>query len=163
MFSLHVLSAIASAIAIALVASTALAGLKLPANCAPNRGNLSNCVPILACLGDSGIFFTGRAIGWGKGTHAGQTSANFGCHGQWRAQGSFGFGEATLECDNGLTGKAFFTYQHPETGTASGIGRLSTGEIFHVWSGNNVDQFLINKYGEVDAGALCQNFTAPGT
>lgn len=55
-----------------------------------------------------------------------------------------------------------FTYQHPQTGTASGLGKLSNGESFRVWSGANVDQFLINKYGDVDAGALCQSFSKPG-
>ncbi len=124
---------------------------------------MSNCVPILACLGGSGVYFTGRAIGWGHGTHAGWTSADTSCHGEWRAKGSLGFGEATLVCDNGLSGKAFFTYQHSETGTASGLGQLSNGETFHVWSGTNVDQFLINRYGDVDAAALCQNFSKPGS
>ncbi|WP_170326278.1 hypothetical protein [Ruegeria arenilitoris] len=163
MFSLHVLSAIAPVTAIALVATTAQAGPKLPADCLAHQGTSANCVPILACLGDSGIYFTGRAIGWSKGTYAGRTSAEFSCHGEWRAQGRLGFGEATLECDNGLTGSAFFTYQHPETGTASGLGRLSNGDTFHVWSGANVDQFLITRYGDVDAGALCRTFAKPGT
>ncbi|MES0825680.1 hypothetical protein [Ruegeria sp. SCP11] len=163
MLSLHVLSAIAPATAIALVVTVAQAGPKLPADCLENRGSSSNCAPILACLGSSGVYFTGRAVGWGQGTHAGRTSADFSCHGEWRAQGSLGFGEATLECDNGLTGNAFFTYQHAETGTASGIGLLSNGEAFQVWSGANVDQFLINRYGDVDAGALCQSFAKPGT
>lgn len=162
MFSLHVLSAIAPATAITLVATSVLAGPKLPSDCVGTRNSTSNCAPILACLGDSGIYFTGRAIGWGSGTHAGRTSADFGCHGEWTANGSFGFGEATLECDNGLTGRAFFTYQHPETGTASGLGMLSNGESFHVWSGTNVDQFLVNKYGDIDTSALCQSFAKPG-
>ncbi|WP_420585694.1 hypothetical protein [Ruegeria sp.] len=161
MFIQRFLSAIPLVTAITVVAVPANSGPKLPTDCVPDPSKGANCVPILACLGQDGVYFTGRAVGWNSGTFAGQSSAAFACFGEWLSQGSFGLGEAKITCDNALTGRAFFTYQHPETGTATGLGFLSNGEPFRVWTGFNVEQFLLNEYGDINTADMCKAASKP--
>ncbi len=47
------------------------------------------------------------------------------------------------------------------TGTATGLGALSNGEPFRVWTGFNVDQFLLNEYGDIDASEMCKAASKP--
>ena len=39
----------------------------------------ANCVRVVACIGDEGIWFNGRAFGRGKGTFSGATSTGQMC------------------------------------------------------------------------------------
>ncbi|MGR3761005.1 hypothetical protein ACUXV3_12865 [Roseobacteraceae bacterium NS-SX3] len=145
----------------ALAPAAADAGPDLAFDCVHKPYDRSNCSPLVACLGGTGIYFTGRAVGWNEGTFAGATSANYVCTGRWQTNGFLGLGEAVFECSNGTTGMAYFTSRDPATGTASGLGRLSNGLTVQMWSGKNVQQFLLNKFGEVDQTKLCRDLNAP--
>ncbi|WP_406646321.1 hypothetical protein QEZ52_19490 [Aliisedimentitalea scapharcae] len=161
MFDLRILSAIPPLTAIALMASPALSAPKVDLDCDQTFDGAELCSPLVACLGQTGIYFTGRAMGWNSGVFAGDTNAGFTCFGQWRLNGFLGLGEATIECDNALTGIVYFTSHDPETGTASGLGRLSNGETIHMWSGHNIRQFLRNESEEVNPRLLCNDVEVP--
>ena len=155
------LSRILPAAAIMLLPLTATAGPKVDLTCDLIPGSLSSCSPLIACIPEAGIYFTGRALGWGDGTFAGETNAGFGCTGSWMTRNFLGLGQAVFECDNDLTGAAYFTYQDNATGTVTGSGAMSNGLSVQVWSGHNVRQFLINEQGDVDAQLICGDLPVP--
>jgi hypothetical protein len=161
MFDLRILSVIPPLTAIVVMAEIASASPAIDQSCDQTYQGRDTCSPIVACLGEAGIYFTGRAIGWNTGTFAGETNAGFTCFGQWQLKGFLGLGEATIECDNDLTGAIYFTYQDPETGTAIGIGRLSNGGTVQMWSGHNIRQFLKNESGEVNPRLMCAEVEVP--
>lgn len=161
MIGFRILSVIPTLTAIAVVTQAGAAGLKLPEDCTLRPNDPASCAPLVACLGGTGIYFTGRAIGWNTGTHAWRSSAGFSCYGEWSVTGSLGLGEATIECDNGLTGAAYFFSRDPQTGTGIGLGRLSSGQEFHLWTGHNVKQFLLNQYGDLNPAKLCSGLSKP--
>lgn len=66
-----------------------------------------------------------------------------------------------MSCENGLTGFVLFTYQDGQTGTATGFGKMSNGHGIQGWSGHNIQQFLINESGDVNAQLLCDSFIVP--
>jgi hypothetical protein len=155
------LSRILSVAAITLVPICAHASPKVDMSCLLHFDSPGSCTPLVACLPEANIYFTGRALGWNEGTFAGNTSADFSCTGTWRGQNMFGLGQAIFECDNGLTGAAYFTYQDVETGTATGSGVMSNGMNLQVWSGRNIQQFLVNETGDVDAPLMCGDVQVP--
>jgi hypothetical protein len=165
MFDLRLFSALrplnAAAIVSALLAAPALAGPKVDPSCDQSYEGRATCAPLIACMGETGIYFTGRAIGWNSGTFAGETNAGFACFGEWTFKGFLGLGEAVIECDNGLTGVIYFTSQDAETGTAIGIGRLSNNATVQMWSGHNIRQFLKNESGEVEPRLMCADVEVP--
>ena len=165
MFDLRVLSAVPTlttfAIVTSLLATPSLAGPKVDPNCDQTYEGRATCAPLIACMGETGIYFTGRAIGWNSGTFAGETNAGFACFGEWTFKGLLGLGEAVIECDNGLTGVIYFTAQDAETGTAIGIGRLSNDTKVQMWSGHNIRQFLKNESGEVEPRLMCADVEVP--
>ncbi|MCV3270121.1 hypothetical protein [Roseobacter sinensis] len=155
------LSRIAPVAAIALCPALASAGPKVDMSCQDDIGTPENCVPLIACIGGEGNYFTGRAMGWNEGTFAGDTQAGPSCSGAWTSQNSLGLGQAVFECDNGTSGVAFFTYQDSLTGTATGQGLMSDGSRLRVWSGRNIRQFIANKSGDVDAALTCGEVVVP--
>ena len=165
MFDLRVLSAVPTlttfAIITSLFAAPALAGPKVDPNCDQTNEGRATCAPLIACMGETGIYFTGRAIGWNSGTFAGETNAGFACFGEWTFKGFLGLGEAMIECDNGLTGVIYFTSQDAATGTAIGIGRLSNDATVQMWSGHNIRQFLKNESGDVEPRLMCADVEVP--
>lgn len=165
MFDLRLFSVVRSlplvVTVVALLAAPALAGPKVDPNCDQTYEGRATCAPLIACMGETGIYFTGRAIGWNSGTFAGETNAGFACFGEWTFKGFLGLGEAVIECDNGLTGVIYFTAQDAETGTAIGIGRLSNDTKVQMWSGHNIRQFLKNESGEVEPRLMCADVEVP--
>ncbi len=155
------LSRILTAAAIVLVPVVTVSGPKVDPDCHMRFGHPDSCSPLVACLGGTGIYFTGRAIGWDTGTFAGDTNGGFSCVGQWQARTALGVGRAAFNCDNGRHGIAFFTSQDNATGTASGFGALDDGSPLRVWSGHNIRQFLINKTGDVDTRLKCGDMDIP--
>ena len=147
--------------AIGLVPNPGMTDPKANLPCPRNPGSADNCTPLVACIPEAGIFITGRAFGWGKGSLAGETNADFACTGFWTADGPFGAGKVELTCENGLTGIVLFTYQDGETGTTTGFGKMSDGKRIQGWSGHNIRQFVINESGDVDAGLLCSGVAVP--
>lgn len=128
---------------------------KLDRTCTLKSGSAENCVPVVGCLGGTGVYFTGRAFGWGSGGIAIETSHQLTCHGTWTSRGPMGFGQAEFACDDGRTGAGLYTSQDGATGTATGFGKLSDGKHLRVWSGHNIDQFMTNQNGDVNTGLEC--------
>lgn len=102
----------------------------------------NNCVRVLACIGDEGLWLDGQARGWGKGTILAVISDGTPCAGTWRADGPLGFGLAEATCEDGVTMQAVYTTRDDETGTAIGTGRDSLGRQIRAWSGLYVLDFL---------------------
>lgn len=124
-------------------------------------GDPSACAPVVACFESTGIHFTGRAIGWDRGTLAGVTSAGALCTGDWVSRNALGVGQATFACDDGTSGTAFFTYQDSLTGTATGHGLATPLGRLRVWSGHNIRQFLVADTGEIDPQLMCGDTPIP--
>ena len=119
----------------------------LQAPCAMTEGT-DNCARVLACVGDDGIWFAGRAFGRGNGDLSGAMSNGTACTGRWTERNWFGAGQADVTCTNGQTGRVYFTYQDRWTGTATGNGEMSGGQRIEMWSGNRVPEFLQNTTGK---------------
>lgn len=102
----------------------------------------SNCVRVLACIGDGGIYFDGVARGWNSGTVTGFMSDGTDCTGSWTSGGLGGTGLSSLVCDGGLTADVIYYSQDNDTGTVIGRGRDSLGRNLRVWSGLNVLAYL---------------------
>lgn len=126
-----------------------------PSACSNIPYSQDNCVRVLACIGDAGLWFDGEALGWNQGAVRGRISDGSGCTGKWRSDGPMGTGLATLECDSGLAADVVYTTQDNETGTVSGIGRDNSGRAIRVWSGENVLDFLTPR-GSVGAELPCE-------
>lgn len=101
-----------------------------------------NCVRVLACMGDQGVYFDGQARGWDTGGIIGTLSNGATCAGSWTSDGWGGTGLAQMACGNGLTADVIYYSQDGETGTTIGHGRDSLGRSLRVWSGTNVLAFL---------------------
>ena len=155
------LSRILTAAAIIALPFGAVAQPKLDPTCQIFPGSQDSCAPIVGCLGGTGEYFTGRAIGWGAGIFAIDTSEQLSCHGTWTSQGTLGFGQAEFTCDDGRTGTALYTAQDSATGTGTGFGKLNDGTSMRVWTGHNIAQFMINQSGDVDTGLECHGVPVP--
>ena len=70
-------------------------------------GDDSNCVRVVACIGDQGVWFNGRAFGRGEGTFSGTTSTGLMCGGTWMSRNAFGLGQGDITCENGQKGRVF--------------------------------------------------------
>ena len=156
-----ILFRILSAAAITLLPIALSAQPKVDQECLRAPGKPSNCTPLVACIPEEGVFLTGRAFGWSEGSLAGVTNAGYACTGYWTADGPFGAGKVELSCENGQTGIVLFTYQDAPTGTTTGFGKMSNGHGIQGWSGHNIQQFLINESGDIDAKLLCSGFVVP--
>ena len=117
-------------------------------------GQPSSCVRALACIGEAGLWFDGRSIGWNEGRLEGQTSDGSLSTGRWTADGPCGMGLAELTCDSGLAAQVGYHAQDPATGTTTGTGKDNLGRAIKAWSGENVLQFLTPS-GEVSARQPC--------
>lgn len=104
-------------------------------------GGPDSCVKVLACIGDRGRWFEGRAIGSGSGILQGRTSDGVTCSGTWTIEPS-GLGRTEAACENGTTAELIAEYQDHRTGTAIGEGVTSEGEKILSFSGRNVVEFL---------------------
>ena len=109
-----------------------------------------SCVRVLACFGDTGRWFDGRAIGRGAGTVSGTTDDGVACEGTFdSSEDSDYFGTADFTCEDGLTGQVTYHTTDPETGTALGEGVAEDGTSIQVWTGEYVLEYLRRGTGEV--------------
>ena len=108
----------------------------------PMTADDANCVRVVACIGDEGVWFNGRAFGRGEGKFSGATSDGLMCNGTWMSRNVFGLGQADVLCEDGRQGRVFYTYQDEYTGTAVGQGAMHSGEKIKIWSGTNVLEYL---------------------
>lgn len=121
----------------------------------------TSCTRVLACIGDQGRWFNGRAMGRGEGTLAGTISDGTICAGTWTERNIFGAGQADVACDDGMTVTVIYFYQEPYTGTAIGRGIASTGVGVKSWSGLHVLDYLKQETGLPHATLPCGAFDIP--
>lgn len=100
-----------------------------------------NCSPLVACVEATGEIFRGASFGAESGPLQAGNGAGVSCAGTWR-RGPLGLGLAGFSCSDGRTGRSVHTVFEPESGTAVGTGRLSTGEDVRCWSGNTLDRYF---------------------
>lgn len=110
----------------------------------PMTEDRTNCVRVLACYGEDGRWFHGRAFGRGEGTLAGVMDDGVACAGTWTARNAFGLGQADVACDDGETIRVIYFYQDEWTGTARGSGSPSSGARVQSWSGEHVLEYFRN-------------------
>lgn len=114
-----------------------------PKACLPIPNSPDSCVRVLACIGDSGLYFNGHALGWDTGPVVGKTSAGEFCEGTWKS--GWITGTAHLTCTDGLTVDVLYYKQDNDTGTVTGSGTDSLGRSVITWTGENVLKFLTEK------------------
>ncbi|MEL6959442.1 MAG: hypothetical protein AAGL89_10870 [Pseudomonadota bacterium] len=102
----------------------------------------SNCVQVLACIGEDGLWFDGKARGWDQGTVTGMRSDDVLCKGTWNSNGPMGTGIGEMTCQDGTDVNVIYYNQDNITGTVIGRGFDSDGRQIQIWSGENVLQFL---------------------
>lgn len=113
----------------------------------PTRADRANCVRVLACIGEDGVWFHGRAFGRGEGTMIGQRSDGTACRGNWVSRNWLGTGQADVTCDDGWAVTVLYTYQEEQSGTAVGQGRSTDGRMVQAWSGLHVLDYLNRETG----------------
>lgn len=121
----------------------------------------SDCVRILACIGDQGRWFNGRAFGRGAGSLAGEVNDGVTCTGNWVSANAAGYGQADVACDDGMTVTVLYFYQDSYTGTAIGRGLSNRDDQIEAWSGKNVLDYF--RDGSPDAKAImkCGDYGIP--
>ena len=125
-----------------------------------NTRDGDNCSRVLACMGEDGLWFDGRADGWNAGTLRGRMSDGTTCAGEWGYAWHGMTAWVAFQCDDGRTGRGRYTAQDPETGTGLGRGELSDGTAFRAWTGRNVLDFLTPE-GERRALLPCEGGAVP--
>lgn len=105
-------------------------------------GGRDNCAPLLACIGNEGRWFRGRATGWNRGRLAGRISDGAACEGAWVARNRLGLGQADVAWDDGMRVTVYFYYQDSLTGTALGRGVSNRGAQVRSFSGRHVLDYL---------------------
>ena len=110
--------------------------------CENRVGSTENCVRILACVGNEGLWFDGQAWGWDTGTIIGYLSTGEACQGTWTSCAWFGGGESSISCTDGTKGRVYYLSQDGRTGTVIGNGVDNHGRHLKVWTGTHVLEFL---------------------
>jgi hypothetical protein len=162
MFRNSTLSAIATLAAMLFAPLPIHATPRVDPTCTINPGQSDSCTPLVACIGETGTWFAGRAYGWGDdGTLSGETNAGFTCTGVWQRKNMPGLGQGSLTCSNGLQAVVLYTSIDPPTGTVTGYGQTSDGQQIRAWSGHEIRQFLVNETGDVNARLMCGTVEIP--
>jgi hypothetical protein len=111
------------------------------AECLNIPGSPENCVRALACVGEDGLYFDGRVIGWNEGHVEGALSDGTSCSGKWQANRSTG-GVVELICEDGTAMGVLYSTLDSETGTAIGTGMDNRNRRIEGWSGALVLDYL---------------------
>lgn len=130
-------------------------------DCITRPGASDSCTPLIGCVEAYGLYFVGRAVGFDDGTLAGELSNGATCTGEWTSRNFLGVGQADFTCDDGQWGRAYFTYLHGPTGTATGRGMTAQGSQVRVWSGHEIRAFLRAETGELDPKLFCAEAEIP--
>ena len=101
------------------------------------------CVPIVGCIVETGEIMTGRSYGRRSGPFYVWNRKGTQCLGAWRVNILGGVGD--LVCDDGRKADVRYKMIDQRTGTATGTGKLNTGNHFVFWSGHNIPGLLANK------------------
>lgn len=124
-------------------------------NSCPASDDDDNCTRVLACVGDTGRWFNGRAFGRGEGTFAGLVNDGTACSGTWVSRNAYGVGQGNVQCDDGMESTVLYFFQDEHSGTAIGRGRTTHGDMLTMWSGNHVLQYLRAENGTPHATLPC--------
>ena len=127
----------------------------------PMTDDGSNCVRILARIGEQGRWFHGRAFGRGTGTLAGVMNDGVTCAGDWVSRNAFGTGQASVVCDDGLSVTVIYFYQDEYTGTAIGQGISNREDAVQSWSGEHVLDYFRGGVPSAEAVMKCGSFDIP--
>lgn len=158
------LSRITATAAMTLLASTVAADWIVNTVCDDVPDGTQYCAPVVGCFDDSrNVTFIGRATGTGAadGPILGRTNEGVICEGHWVSDRELGFGRATFSCEDGRKGHATYTSVDPPTGTTFGSGLTEDGVQIRVWSGRAIDQFVMNKDGDLDMRLMCSGIPIP--
>ncbi|MEM8872200.1 MAG: hypothetical protein AAGE38_17495 [Pseudomonadota bacterium] len=147
-----------SSLGLAFLLCAATAAAQSPGAC-PTTTDQTNCVRVLACIGDTGRYFEGRSLGRGSGTLAGLINRTVTCIGIWTERNDDGLGQADVTCNDGLEVTVLYTYQEPFTGTAIGSGTANTGERVTAWSGLHVREYFQRESGNRNPRLPCGGST----
>lgn len=120
--------------------------------CASRAMDPTSCVRVLACIGEDGAWFEGRAFGWDNGTVSGRINTGVTCEGTWSTRYSVGVSQLT--CSDGTSIEVLYTNQDNATGTGIGHGQDSKGRAVQSWSGEHVLDYLTPE-GEVSPRLIC--------
>lgn len=104
-----------------------------------------NCMRVLACIGEDGVFFDGQVRGDGVGIILGRTNEGVQCSGHWsRVDGTDvrGEGRARLKCEDGSRFHLVYDSRDRREGTQYGVGKDSKGRMIRAWTGTDVLHFL---------------------
>ena len=115
----------------------------------------TSCSRVLACFGEAGRWFEGRAFGRETGTVAGMVNDGVGCFGTWATENGQGQGEARVTCDDGMNVTLLARYQDYYSGTAIWTGISGAGVPVHAGSGLHVTDFLRSQSGSTEALLPC--------
>jgi hypothetical protein len=137
------------------------AALAQDADLCPMTDDQANCVRVLACIGDQGRWFHGRAFGRGEGTLAGVVNDGVLCQGTWTSRNPMGLGQADVVCDDGATIGVLYFYQDEYTGTALGRGETDRGDLVQSWSGEHVLEYFRDGNPTADAVLKCGTHEIP--
>lgn len=124
-----------------LVGMSALSGGAALAEVAECDPATVNCSPLVVCVEATGEILRGASFGSSSGPFAAASTSGVICEGSWR-RGFLGIGLADFACNDGRSGTSAFTWFEPESGTAVGSGRFSTGEEARFWAGNNLERYF---------------------
>ena len=86
----------------------------------PMTADDANCVRVVACIGDEGVWFNGRAFGRGEGTFSGTTSTGLMCEGTWISRNAW---TRLMSCV-----RVFYTYQDEYQAQRWGRARCILGK-----------------------------------
>lgn len=112
------------------------------------------CVPFVGCIEDGRGFFHGYSFGRKKGPLTAFTENGATCEGRWW-RNAIGVGKAEFSCENGLSGRASYTYFEPSSGTAFGKGRTNKGDRVRFWAGHRLLPHVLSDQKETDDILAC--------
>ena len=121
----------------------------------------SDCVRVIACIGDKGRWFQGRSFGRGTGTLAGRINDGIICSGSWTSSNAFGLGQADVKCSDGMTASVIYYYEDSYSGTAIGRGYSSDGQLIESWSGEHVLDYFRDGSPDAEAILKCGDYGIP--
>ena len=150
-----------SSIFICLLSATPAALHAQTEDCNTNSRDVDSCALIVACIEETSDYFIGKAFGFESGRLGGELQDGTLCTGDWVARNSLGLGTVNIDCDNGVSADVIFTYQHRQTGTATGFGKTSDGRFVKVWAGKHIMKFLSMTTDQVDPKLICGSVEIP--
>ena len=121
----------------------------------------TSCSRVLACFGEAGRWFEGRAFGRETGTVAGVVNDGVSCFGTWASENGQGQGEAQISCDDGMKVSLLAIYQDYWSGTAIWTGISEGGVAVRAWSGLHVEDFLRSQSGSSETVLPCGAYEIP--